>query len=233
MRARASDSPRSWSIGRVLLTIVWLGVMLLGGYVLSVWAFFVESDIVYGIVERGPLILPLMVVATACVWASGPFAVWVTRRTKPWLIATVVLAILGLGTALPKHPAERVQDEIRAIPVPTSWQLELEQESGYGAPLFGERDSVTRVFSSSDDFAEACAASRAALTSWGRGAAVQDIPTPSNSADRCRTYVARGGTLASVAVYNRVGWDLHSAVMDYELQNSSAASFIRLTTTDS
>jgi len=238
MRAKASnlndgsDSPSSWSVGRVLLTIVWLGVTLLGGFVLVVWASLVESEIAYGMGEHVPLTLPLFVVATACVWAAGPFAVWATRRTRPWLIATVVLAILGLGTAIPKHPAERVQDDIRAIPVPTSWHLELEEESGYGAPLFGVSDSATRVFSSSDDFAEACAASRAALTSWGRGAAVQVMPTPSNSADKCGAYVGRGGTLASVAVYNQVNWDRHSAVMEYDVRNSSARSFITLKTSD-
>jgi len=238
MRAKTSDfhdgsnSPRSWSVGRVLLTVVWLGVTLLGGFVLIVWASFVETAIAYDIGEHSPLTLPLMVVGTACVWAAGPLAVWATRRTRPWLIATVVLAILGLGTALPKLPAERVQDDMRAIQVPTSWQLELEEESGYGAPLFGESDSATRVFSSSDDFAEVCAAARAALTSWGRGAAVQDMLAPSNSADRCGSYVGRGGTLASVAVYNRAGWDRHSAVMDYDMRNSSARSFITLKTSD-
>lgn len=223
-----------WSATRIFVTVLWLGFTLAVGFVLVVWAWFTESEIAYGIDQHSSSTLPLLVFGTACAWAAGPLAVWVRRRTRAWLVAAAGLAILGLATALPKHPAERVQDEIRAIPVPQSWQLELEEVDGFGAPLFGERDSATRIFTSRSEPPQTCVEARTALSTWAQESIVEDRQVPPELAQTCDLFVARDRTFVALIVYDRPGWERHNAVMDYDMApDSNARSFIRLSTTDS
>lgn len=224
----------NWTVARVLISIVWLGFTFLVGLILVLWAWFTESEIAYGIGVHSPLTLPLMVLGIAGAWGAGPFVIWRVRRSRGWLVATIVVALLGLATALPKHAAERVQDEIRAFSVPPSWHLEFEEASGYGAPLFGERDSATRIFAAPNAEDQACAESRSALTAWARGATIQERPQPAGSIESCGYYVVRDGTFMDIAVYGRDGWDRHAAVMDFDMSRpSSAQSLIKVRTTDS
>ena len=240
MSPRTSDSDArsvasgGWTVGRILLIILWLGFTLAVGFVLLTWTWFKESEIAYGITKGNTFTLPLLVFATACAWAAGPLTVWITRRTRPWLVATAALAVLGLATAVPKHPAERVQDDIRAIPVPASWKLELEEVDGYGAPLFGERDSATRIFTSSSESEQTCVEARTSLFAWAKGSIVEEREVPPELAHPCDLYVARDGTLVALIVYDRAGWEGHDAVMNYDVTyRPDTLSFIELSTTDS
>ena len=94
------SSTNSHSLVRRLLAALWLGVTVLAGCALFLWAMLRGAGYIGGGLYPDETVAPPFILLSGLVVALGPAAIWFFTRKPHWLYAAGFFVLAGLVSAI-------------------------------------------------------------------------------------------------------------------------------------